>query len=229
MESTICTKCGVDKNINGFVKKRTICKKCVNNECKLYKQKNKEKISEYNKLYKNEHKESIKEYNKQYNINNRKTIQKRHTAYLKIKRRTDPQYKVSVSLRNRINKVINGQNKIKTLEMLGCSYKLFVDWITFQFEDNMTLENHGSVWHIDHIIPCNAFDLTNQDEIKKCFNWTNMKPMHAHDNMAKKHAISKEIDENIENIKKFIKVLENKNEIIPNIPHIDKKTYIKKQ
>mgnify|MGYP001594626903 CR=1 FL=1 len=220
-----CSRCGKDRNITGFVKKRKICKKCANEESRLYKLKNKEKISAYNKKYKMEHQEEIKEYNVKYNIENREKIQERHTPYLKNKRKTDPQYKVSVSLRNRINKVLNGQKKKKTLELLGCSYDFLKEWLEYQFKKDMTFDNHGKVWHIDHIIPCKCFDLTDDSERIKCFNWSNLQPLHSKENMSKKATIRPdEIAQNKKNIRKFLKT--QNNEDIPELIEFDRDDYI---
>jgi hypothetical protein len=209
----ICTRCNGDKKINGFVKRRQICKKCANEESRLYKMNNKEKISEYNKQYKLEHAEEIKKYNSDYNINNRDEIQKRHTKYLREKRKTDPEYKLSTSLRSRVNKVINGQKKLKTLEMLGCSYKFLMAWLKFQFKHDMTFENHGTVWHIDHIIPCKHFNLTDDKEKLKCFNWTNLQPLYSNENMSKKAKINNdEIAQNKINVEKFLAIYKEEEE-----------------
>jgi len=184
-----CSKCKVDKNINGFVKNKSYCRICARLMCKVYKEKNKEKISQYNKKYKLENKEKISEYNKQYNIDNRKEIQKRHTEYLKNKRKTDIHYKISVVLRNRIKSLLKGEKRKKTIELLGCDLNFFQNWLKYQLVDTMTLENHGKIWHIDHVIPCAKFDLKNIEEQKKCFNWTNLQPMFSSENMSKKDNI----------------------------------------
>lgn len=43
----------------------------------------------------------------------------------------------------------------------------------------------GNEYHIDHIIPCSSFDLTDPEEQKKCFHWTNLQILSAFDNMSK--------------------------------------------
>ena len=48
----------------------------------------------------------------------------------------------------------------------------------------MTWENR-SLWHIDHIKPCISFDLTKEEEQKKCFHWSNLQPLWAKENIAK--------------------------------------------
>ena len=49
----------------------------------------------------------------------------------------------------------------------------------------MTWQNHGKVWHIDHIVPCIAFDLTKPIEQQICFNYRNLQPLLTHDNLSK--------------------------------------------
>ena len=45
----------------------------------------------------------------------------------------------------------------------------------------MTFENI----HIDHIKPISKFDLTKKEEIKRCFNYTNLQPLLIKDNLSK--------------------------------------------
>ena len=48
----------------------------------------------------------------------------------------------------------------------------------------MTKENYG-LWHVDHIIPCASFDLTDPKQQKICFHWSNLQPLKAIDNLKK--------------------------------------------
>lgn len=221
-----CITCLNNKELHEFPKGRRSCKKCCNNACRVYRQKNKELIKEYNKKYKSEHKDEIKKYNHRYNIENRNIIQTRHTQYLKNKRLTDPKYKLNCTLRNRIKAFINGENRKKTKILLGCSQDIICKWLEFQFTNDMKLSNHGLLWHIDHVIPCNKFNINDKDEQLKCFNWSNLQPLYVYDNLSKKDTIN--IDEiNKHNIKvqEFIKKVEfeyNNQYIFSNY---DKKNY----
>ena len=61
-----------------------------------------------------------------------------------------------------------------------------------QFTKGMSWDNYGnpngdhtSCWHIDHIKPCASFDLTQEDQQKECFHYTNLQPLWAIDNLKK--------------------------------------------
>ena len=43
----------------------------------------------------------------------------------------------------------------------------------------------GDDLHIDHIIPSSLFDHTNEEEIKKCWNWRNLRYIPAEENISK--------------------------------------------
>jgi len=42
-----------------------------------------------------------------------------------------------------------------------------------------------NMWHIDHIVPCARFDLTDPEQQKACFNWKNLQPLWAMENIKK--------------------------------------------
>jgi hypothetical protein len=91
---------------------------------------------------------------------------------------------------------------------LGCSSDEYFKWI-FSYNNICKLENHGKIWHIDHVIPISKFDLNNQEEQLIAFNWRNTMPLSSKDNLIKNNKIIKEQVE--EHYKKIIEYhLENK-------------------
>ncbi|MCH7228638.1 hypothetical protein [Haloferula sp. A504] len=53
-----------------------------------------------------------------------------------------------------------------------------------QFTAEMSWANYGE-WHIDHVVPCSQFDLTDARQQAICFNYLNLCPRWAADNIRK--------------------------------------------
>ena len=73
-------------------------------------------------------------------------------------------------LTTRTCNAFKAQNVIKnnkTIELFGCSQPFLKDWIEFQLYGEMTLENYGKVWLIDHCLPVTSFDLFIEDEMRR--------------------------------------------------------------
>lgn len=61
-----------------------------------------------------------------------------------------------------------------------------------QMSPDMTWDNYGVFgWHIDHIVPCAAFDLSQESHIHLCFNRRNLRPLWFESNIAKADTISR--------------------------------------
>lgn len=94
-------------------------------------------------------------------------------------------------LRRRVIHAVKRQNSRKetgTVKLIGCSIENLIKHLENQFHDGMTWDNRGKEkgkWHIDHIRPCNTFDLTKINEQKLCFHYTNLRPLWSEDNMAR--------------------------------------------
>lgn len=179
-----CSKCGIEKEKSEYLSRKGYCKECGKEMCRKYKETNKEKIALYNKKYKLEKKEQISEYNKKYNKENREKIQQRQTKTHKERRKTDLNFRLTINMRNRFKKFFNGKFG-KMNDTTGCSMENFKRWMEYSFKDGMTFENYGSIWHIDHVIPCSLFDFSDDSQKKICFNWKNMRPLFATENISR--------------------------------------------
>lgn len=110
----------------------------------------------------------------------------------KNKRETDAGFRMLSNLRRRM--VIEVQ-KIKargndaskcdcSLNLLGEDIKTIKAHMEERFQEGMTWDNYGK-WHVDHIRPCASFDLTIEENQRRCFHYTNLQPLWAIDNMRK--------------------------------------------
>lgn len=100
-----------------------------------------------------------------------------------------PEIRIINSLRTRIRTALLGAEKSKDLrteEYIGISFEGFREYIKSTWKPGMTWENYGiGGWHIDHIIPCAAFNLLDPDQQKKCFHYTNMQALWESENISK--------------------------------------------
>ena len=74
----------------------------------------------------------------------------------------------------------------KTYEILGYDSEELISHLEAQFVEGMNWED-SHLWHIDHIIPLNAFNYDSVDhpEFKVCWSLGNLRPIWAKDNMRK--------------------------------------------
>ncbi len=181
-----CKQCSTEIEVpNNKWKLCQSCKKINSNDrCKQYKANNRKKVAAYNKLYKNENKKDISAYNKTYFQENKTQINNRRIGYHKKYYAKYPTAKIIASHRNRMNKMIKRKSG-SSLDTLGCSKQFFKSWIEYQFHEWQTFENHGDIWQLDHCIPCTRFDLTNNNEVLRCFHWSNIQPLDKIDNLSK--------------------------------------------
>jgi hypothetical protein len=99
-------------------------------------------------------------------------------------------FKICRRLRARINHAITNASAKKTNKSyvyLGMTGKEFVEYIVSHpaMNGGFTLENYGTMWVIDHIRPLASFDLTQEKQRIKAFNYKNCQPMSKEDNLVK--------------------------------------------
>jgi len=164
-----------------------------------------EKSKEYHRQYYRDHAQDYKERQKQrrkdnpereavsrriYIEKNRESVNNYHREWKAKKAQSDPQYKLKINISRRIRYELHtlnrGRKTSRTIELIGCSIEELKVHIESQFAPGMSWENYGSVWHLDHRIPCAAWDLTNEFESKCCWNYRNLQPMLANENRRKK-------------------------------------------
>jgi hypothetical protein len=209
MKNKVCTKCGIKKLKNEFSKTHVSsdgfypqCKKCVSDYHKKYYQQNRKKILEAVETHKENNREKVladkkHEYNRHkdkyiLNSNNWQKNNREKSNDIKYKhkvkkRKIDPAYRIVDNLRSRMRAVLKGNNKSQhSIELIGCSSKELESYLENQFTEGMTWENYGYYgWHIDHIKPCSSFDLTDPEQQKLCFHYSNLQPLWAKDNIKK--------------------------------------------
>lgn len=134
-----------------------------------------------------DNKEKRNKQQREYSYKNRD----KRNEYLKNKRKEDIQFRIRKNIRDRMRAAMDGRSKSEhTMKLLGCSIEELKIHLEKQFTTGMGWDNYGKKgWHIDHILPCASFDLTNLDEQIKCFHYSNLQPLWAKDNYKKRDKI----------------------------------------
>jgi hypothetical protein len=113
----------------------------------------------------------------------------------------DADFKLSETLRGSLSRILKSNKipkKSKALELLGVKIKYFKKYLEHRFKSGMTWDNHGKVWHLDHIIPVSAIDLSTDANLKFAFHYRNFQPMFAKDNLIKSNNIFIPIEPHIQ-------------------------------
>lgn len=174
--STKCQQCHRLQSKSYYTKNKEYKKALV----KEYTHSNKEKVQKYQETYRTKNKKKTKVYNKSYRICNKEKIKNYIVSYNKRN-----YVKIRKNLHNRLLKLLKSENKSRTIDYLGCDLNMLLLWLEYQFDSEMSWDNYGKYWHIDHCLPCKSFNLLEVNERRKCFNWKNLQPMEAIQNIQK--------------------------------------------
>lgn len=184
-----CSKCKETKSKTEFYKLKRAkdglqseCKECASQYKKQWRINNPEKVKQFRKQWQQTHKDIIAHSCSQWKKDNKD----KWNAYIRSYRQK-PQNYIASKLREQLSYAI--QNNRKTgniIHLLGCSIEFLKGYITAQFTDEMSWENYGSVWSIDHAMPFRLFDLTKEEELLIVCNWKNVRPLLIADNSSKR-------------------------------------------
>lgn len=170
-EFIICRKC--NKQTSDFPLNSRICNDCHRARGREYRRNtNKAKIWTNNN--KERHAQLIHDWYEKNKIKNRKKRAERM--------KNEPNYRLGMNHRIACSNIISGRTK--SSKYINCKGELFVDWIKFQFSEEMTLANHNEIWTLDHLIPVHKF-LSNEYSADIVLNWANVRPVLKKENLVK--------------------------------------------
>lgn len=210
----ICSKCHLELSSDTLTdfrkrRKKIVCDRCkkrqkkeydqarylenseaVKENVKTYAKNNKKLISERSRKYREIHYENRREYDKGY----REKYKPIRNAREKERLLTEPLYALKKRMRNNLLSYMKSSGRKKpshTQDVIGCTYEELKAHFESQFTDGMTWEIFCTtdLIHIDHILPVSSFDFSDDNEIKKCFHYTNLQPLWKIDNLKKYNKI----------------------------------------
>jgi hypothetical protein len=139
--------------------------------------------------YRADNRELLRQKYASYYATNREIIGLAQAVGRRVKKATNPEYRLICSMRTRIRTALNRAGTARaddTMDLIGCSSNFLRRHMEVLWEPGMSWGNYGfNGWHIDHIKPCCLFDLSNEEDQRQCFHWTNLQPLWWQDNLSK--------------------------------------------
>lgn len=152
---------------------------------------NRDKIARQNEIARKARMARDPEVYRALNRANYHRNKKPYAEYEGIRYVTDAAFNLRRKCRRRLRLATRGiqlgiEGKKKTEDFIGCSYSFLKSHIESLFTEGMSWDMVfcGKI-HIDHKIPCAAFDFSDPKQVLKCFNYKNLQPLWAKDNLIK--------------------------------------------
>ena len=203
----ICRLCNVEQEDTEFRKNRLKCLDCERNHGRKYRKSDHGQTK--SAKWVNDNQQQMTKLQADWYQNNKEKINDKYID----RYHNDPEFKFKKCTQIRIIqalKTAGTKKQERTISYLGCKINKFKNWLEYNFDEHMTLENHGEYWHMDHVVPVNTFDLLDTDQALLCFNWKNVTPLKGSENMSKHDSIEKDqIAKHMQNLLKY-KIEEHK-------------------
>ncbi len=193
----ICRTCKTKKPVASFYSAprntsgyQYDCKTCYDIRQSKYCELNKLKIKQYHQDWYKRNRTRILGQCKKY----RQSDQGKECRRIWERRKMqDLTFKLEKALRTRLRSVLKNNYKAgSAIRDLGCSVASLRLYLGMQFYGRldgteMTWDNYGiHGWHIDHIEPLSSFDLEDRGDFLAAVHFTNLQPLWAEDNYAKR-------------------------------------------
>ena len=183
MDYKICCGCNINKPLTEYHNciskkdgKKSQCKECSNAAKRVYNKEHRD----VSKAYYERNKTRIINYQQRYSQENKE----KRNEYRVNKYNTDEQYRLRELNRDKLYKFFKGKRNT-VADIIQLDYQSYIKWIEFQFDSDMTLDNYGTYWEIDHTIPLSSFNLLDEAELREAMHWTNLRPLKKEHNKSK--------------------------------------------
>lgn len=71
--------------------------------------------------------------------------------------------------------VLEGSPSEAYAPYFGLDAKTLRNWFELQFTEDLNWENFGSRWQFDHIVPAAYFDYSNEEDLRLCWSFINLR------------------------------------------------------
>lgn len=147
-----------------------------------------DKIKEYHRRYNTT--QTYRDYKNQYRTDNYELVRGRERLR-EIEYNKRPEIRIKRALRARLIGILKrgaGSRSGKMVDLVGCTMPFLRSHLESLWKEGMSWDNYGfgrGRWVMDHIKPCDSFDLTDPMQQRECFHYTNIQPLWWEENASK--------------------------------------------
>ena len=194
MDEKKCYGCQTVKSSDNFCKDRlgvgglkNYCRECQRLQRKAQYDKNKDRELSQGREYKKKNALRIGKRRKLYLKQNPDKLKQWKRSYY-LKRRANPKNRLDDILAHAIKKRIRFSREMGTWkDILGYTIDELMTHLESRFTTQMSWDNYGSYWHIDHIRPKSWYEYDDiaDTAFRECWSLTNLQPLEATLNCSK--------------------------------------------
>ena len=165
----------------------TSCKSCKKISNKLYKDKKREERKQWEKdnaalllIEKEKLEVQRRERRRLYSIDYRLKNREQILANIKLRRQTDIVFRLNKVMSSSLYHALKDNKAEQHWEdLVPYNLQQLKEHIELQFTPEMTWNNYGEYWEVDHIIPQNTFSFTSHldRDFQICWSLANLRPL----------------------------------------------------
>ncbi|MDC8803936.1 hypothetical protein PRZ61_10860 [Halomonas pacifica] len=159
---------------------------------------NKDQKQEYNRKYYLENKDRMAVVSRRWYLRNKEKVLQQVKGYQDEHRESRnarlrekakrPEVKAERKMREFVHRCVR-HKKARTKDILGYTPEQLREHLERQFVKGMSWENHGTEWHIDHIIPISRLLAQGETDPAVINCLSNLRPLWAKDNLSKSNQV----------------------------------------
>ena len=147
-----------------------------------------EKNRQRGQKYRNDHRKDVTIYMKRYHLEHRDRAREIRRIYIKRAEKENPKIHIDRRFGTIIGQCLHGKKAFRKWEnLVGYTITDLMAHLEYLFTPEMSWDNYGSYWDIDHKKPKSLFHYTSPEdqEFKDCWALKNLQPLEHIENVRK--------------------------------------------
>jgi hypothetical protein len=139
-----------------------------------------------------EYKQKRANYNAAWYADNKDHAIQSSIEYARERKQRDPLFRLQGNLRSYLSRTLKTRGLTKNrhlMDLMACDWPTLEKHLESHFIGTMSWRNYGQ-WHVDHIQALANFDLNDPTQLAAAWNYKNLQPLWAHDNLKKSNRLN---------------------------------------